>query len=225
MLAKDNWRRSIRPRIAEAQRRLLAIPTEELARCSGFVLRRSQLEACLFDMPIAVSLPDFVAHGVDGPVVPEETQILVLDYLLGADGTPPGGAFYAKVFRSYSSAALIRRLDGDAAAFHHAAGELGGEPLSLGDVSFSFRALPHLALAVVWWNGDGEFPAEATVLFDQSGSRALPIDGMAAMGRILCSELVRHAASGREQVPRTIGCSRTSRRHRASARSSKLDKE
>lgn len=219
MSAKNDWRRSIRPRIGEAQRRLLAIPAEDLARRSGFVLRGDRLEAHFFDMSIAVDLPSVVAHAADGSAIPEETQILLLDYLLTADGTVPGGrfvgfselpggGFYGEAFRSYSSARLIRRLDGDAAAFRSAAGKLGGEPLSLGDASFSFRALPHLALAAVWWNGDDEFPAEATVLFDQTGSLPLPIDGMAAIGRILCSRLVHCAARGREQLPRTMGRSR-----------------
>jgi hypothetical protein len=68
---------------------------------------------------------------------------------------------------------------------------LGGESFDIGDAAYSFRALPQLPMAVVWWAGDEEFPAKASVLFDEAASHYLPTDGLAILGRMLCRKLAK----------------------------------
>lgn len=85
---------------------------------------------------------------------------------------------------------LVSELDGELARFRHAVDRFGGVSFSLGDAAASFRALPNINLAVVWWAGDDEFPATANVLFDSVASHALPIDGLAGLDRLLCRGLV-----------------------------------
>ena len=68
---------------------------------------------------------------------------------------------------------------------------MGGESLELGDAAYVFRALPQLPLAVVWWAGDEELSAEASVLFDATVGHYLPTDGLAILGRMLCRKLVK----------------------------------
>jgi len=63
----------------------------------------------------------------------------------------------------------------------------------MGDASYTFRALPQLPVAVVWWAGDDEFPAKASVLFDETSSHYLPTDGLAILGRMLCRKLANLA--------------------------------
>jgi Domain of unknown function (DUF3786) len=212
MPIKDQWRDSIRPRIDTAQQALQAMDVADVVRRSGAILCNNRLEIALFSTPLQITLPGFEVCTTVGVSCREETQILVLDYLNRAkserssDGFQhsnrwigfqelPDGTFYAKAFRSYTSDALLKTLDGDIDRFRYAADGFSGKPFSLGDAAAAFRALPNINLAVVWWAGDSEFPATSNVLFDSAAVNALPIDGMAALGRLLCQGLARFDAA------------------------------
>ena len=210
MPTKDQWRDSIRPRIESAQQALQAMDVADLVRRSGARLCDNVLELSLFSTPLQIALPDFDVRMEPGISCREETQILILDYLTRAKSERssnefqsanrwsgfqelPDGAFYVVAFRSYTSHALVTELNGDTDRFRRACEGFRGQPFSLGDVAASFHALPNVELAVVWWAGDDEFPAQANVLFDRTAANALPIDGMAALGRLLCRGLVTSA--------------------------------
>lgn len=149
-----------------------------------------------------VRWPELVVEEPSGEESPEELQALVLDYLAGADGSSPTGRwlgfrelphgdFYWQAFQGYSGDDLVRALNGNSAAFRRGAERLGGSPVALGDAAYAFRALPNVPLAVVWWEGDEEFPPQAAVLFDAVASHYLPTDGLAILGRMLCRRLVK----------------------------------
>ncbi len=130
------------------------------------------------------------------------TCILLLHYLLQADGTPlaskwiafrslPGGLGYDAAFEGRASQRLARTFGTDRSAFESAARALGGESLTFGDASFLFRTLPRLWLAVVLYLADEEFPASANVLFDASASHYLPTEDIAVLGGLLASRLIK----------------------------------
>lgn len=197
------WRESLHPRIEEARKALSQVDLVELAHRSGSSLQEAQLGLPLFGKIIVVRVPEFVAFDpAKDEDCPEELQILLLDYLKKGDDTQPtgrwigfrelpDGGFYWRAFQGYSGDQLVRDLAGDIAAFRRAAKQLGGESLDIGDAAYAFRALPHLPLAVVWWAGDEEFPAKASVLFDAAASHYLPTDGLAILGRMLCRKLAK----------------------------------
>jgi len=199
----EEWRRSLRPRIAEARAELLGRDPAELARLAGAEYRGGELRLRLFDREYRIPHPELVAYEQEGgEPVPEEVQALLLDYLRHADGTEPkgewlafreleGGQFYYKAFQGYSGDHLARSLGDDLEGLRRAAERLGGEPLELGDLSFKFAVLPHLWLAVVYWQGDEEFPPRASVLFDTAAAHYLPTDGLAILGRWLCAKLIK----------------------------------
>jgi hypothetical protein len=143
------------------------------------------------------------------------SRILILHYLLTADGTPlgaewiafrnlPGGLGYYAAFQGRSALRLAHAFGTDLPAFETAAGALGGERLSFGDASFSFRLLPRVWLAVVLHLADDEFPATANVLFDSETSHYLPTEDLAVLGGILASRLIKagQAASQKAVRPR-----------------------
>ncbi|MGQ9598230.1 MAG: DUF3786 domain-containing protein [Anaerolineae bacterium] len=148
----------------------------------------------------------------DGTVYPVEkteeadvvTRILLLHYLLTADGTPladrwiafrnlPGGLGYDEAFQRRAEHRLVQVFGQDPRAFEAAAQALGGERLNFGDVSFAFRILPRVWLAVVLYVADEEFPASANVLFDAAAGHYLPTEDLAVLGGMLAGRLVKAA--------------------------------
>ena len=202
-MSNKEWRASLRPRIDEARRELAQVDPEELARRGELTFQEGRLDVALFGKVYVIRLPEFVATEPEtGEDCPEELQILLLDYLKNGDGTKPtgrwigfrelpDGGFYWRAFQGYSGDQFVRDLGGDIEAFHRAAKRLGGEPLEMGDASYAFQALPQLLMAVVWWAGDEELPAKASVLFDEMASHYLPTDGLAILGRMLCRKLAK----------------------------------
>ena len=140
----------------------------------------------------------------DGQDVDIATHIILLHYLLTADGAPmssewisfrnlPGGLGYYASFQGRASLRLSGTFGADAQAFEAAARALGGERLSFGDASFMFRVLPRVWMAVVLYLADEEFPAEANVLFDASTAHYLPTEDAAVLGGLLAGRLIKAA--------------------------------
>jgi len=228
MTTKDQWRASIRPRIERARQTLREVDPVYLADYCGGKLQDGTLQLSLLTTPLKISTPEFIVQSNAGAICPEETQILILDYLLFSKNrsmrrldTPywiafqeiPDGAFYAKAFRSYTSDVIMGRLDGDTDRFRRISMRIGGKAFPMGDASFSFQVLPGIYLAIIWWAGDEEFPAYANVLFDQFMARALPIDGMAALGRLLCRQFLAAVDKEDEDSRRTIDAAQSTRSH------------
>lgn len=130
------------------------------------------------------------------------TQILLLHYLLTADGTPlagewvafrylPDGRVYESAFEGRAPRELARVFGRDREGFVRAARALHGSELRFGDASFSFRPLPRVLLACVLWLGDDEVPASAKVLFDAAAGHYLPTEDLAAVGGMLAGRLCK----------------------------------
>ncbi len=199
----EGWRRSFGPRIAEARVELSERDPTELASWSGAEYRDGELRLRLFEKAYRITCPELVAYELaSNEPAPEELQALLLDYLCRADGTPPAGEwlafrelpqgqFYYRAFQGYSGDSLARAFGNDLEGFRNAVGILRGRSLEFGDASSSFQVLPHLWMAVVYWQGDEEFPPQASVLFDAAAGRYLPTDGLAILGRWLCAKLVQ----------------------------------
>jgi hypothetical protein len=151
--------------------------------------------------------------GAAAPPAHAAVAILLLHYLLTADGTPPSGAwaayrelpdglFYAATFAARAEEPLTRAFAGTAPqgsgpagldVFRDAARRAGGDALTLGDASFRFAALPRLEVAVLVWAGDDAEPGEARVLFDASAGHYLPAEDLAGLGGQLAHQLVAAA--------------------------------
>jgi hypothetical protein len=130
------------------------------------------------------------------------TAILLLHYLVTADGAPfgdkwiafrnlPGGMGYDAAFQGRANLRLAHAFGTDLSSFEGACRKLRGERLSFGDASFAFRVLPRLWLAVVLYLADEEFPASANVLFDGAASHYLSTEDLAVLGGMLASRLIK----------------------------------
>ena len=200
-------------RVEELRRRVqFSDPFELAARCAVQYLPRDEDRAQgefrleMWGRPTRVSYPEMVAQdATNGQELPNYLQAMLLYYLATCDGTPasgqwiafselPDGRFYAQAFQGYTGVPLAQAFGEDLAAFSQAAEACSGERrYSFGDMAYAFQALPRVALLVVLWQGDEDFPSTCQVLFEASISHCLPTDVCAILGSQLTRQLIKAA--------------------------------
>jgi hypothetical protein len=202
----QQWYDRLAPVVEEARATLREIEPNKLVLRSGCGRDTDgNLRLTFFRQEYIISGDGFAVRRADtGEEMPSFIQSLILTYLVTADGTVPsnrwisfrelpGGMFYAQAFQSYSGDRLVRELGGGIAALRRAAERLDGEPLALGDVGYAFTVLPRVRLALVYWEGDEEFPSQAQVLFEDAAAHYLPTDGLAILGSQLVGKILKAA--------------------------------
>ncbi|MGB9886715.1 MAG: DUF3786 domain-containing protein [Moorellales bacterium] len=188
-----------------------ADPATMAVRAGAELVPPSLMRLVYFRRPVLVAHPQGEVRAETGPPLSRREQILILHYLVTASGAPPerqwigfaqipGGHIYLQPFRQRCVRPLIARFGSDLAALARAAEALGGQPLAMGDAAYALPVLPRVDLAVVLWQGDEEFPANATVLFDRAVSAYLSLEDCATLAQLAAAYLV-NTASGRSQVP------------------------
>jgi len=149
-----------------------------------------------------------------GPISLRE-EILILHYLEKARGNPltgewisfaeiPGGTFYHPVFLKRCRTPLVKYFGEipDSLLFS-AIDEVRGEPWSMGDVGVKIQAFPFVALGLVLWKGDAEFPPDGNVLFDSSITGYLPVEDIVILAETVVWKLIKKKNAN--SPPRTPG--------------------
>lgn len=130
-------------------------------------------------------------------------QTLLLYYLVTADGASlnekwvslaglPNGLIYNAAFQGYTGDDLVRAFGFNLDAFQAACLKASGVQTDTGSASFIFQAFPRLPLMLTYWLGDEDFPSSCKVLFDESASHYLPVDGCAILGSMLTQRVIRN---------------------------------
>jgi hypothetical protein len=152
--------------------------------------------------PVVLSCLDFIARDQESQsVLPPIFQAMILYYFFSSRGsTQPGkwisfseladGQFYNAAFQGYTSKPLLQRFNDDYQAFHEACHNLCGEKISFGDGAYRFQILPKVALLLVHWQGDEEFPPSYKVLFEDIVDYHLPTDGCAILASMLIGKII-----------------------------------
>ncbi len=128
----------------------------------------------------------------DSKEVPLPEKIVILHYLLRADGSKltgnlinfrqiPDGHFYYSAFQKRATDPLRLTFGGNPKALLDCGIELGATPSKYGDYSIRVGVLPRVPLILVVWKGDDEFPPEASILFDDSIVNYLPVEDIAVI--------------------------------------------
>ena len=174
---------------------------------TSFINASGQIEVRFWGSDYIVRCPEISMQEVGtGQEPPIAIQILILHYLINADGTRladawisfrelPDGHIYDAAFRRRANLRLAEAFGNDLEGFVAAATTLGGERLTYGDASFLFSMFPRVRLAVVLYLGDDEFPASANVLFDAAAGHYLPIEDLAVLGGMLAGRLIKAGRS------------------------------
>ena len=202
----QQWFDRLAPVVEEARAVLRSVGPGKLALRSGCQQdENGDFRLAFFWQEYVISPQDLtVRRPATGEACSPFTQSLILTYLATADGTTPSsrwvgfrelpdGMFYVQAFQGYTGGRLVRELQGGIDGFRRGAEALGGEPLELGDAGYAFTVFPRVHLALVYWEGDDEFPSQARVLFEDSAARYMSTDGLAILGSQLVGRLLKSA--------------------------------
>jgi hypothetical protein len=204
----QEWLDRLAPVVAEARTTLRQVKPAKLALRSGCTQDgEGNFRLTFFWQDYIISNDDFaVQHAGTGKQPSSFTQSLILTYLATANGTTPSsrwigfrelpnGLFYVQAFQGYSGGRLVRELQDGIESFRLACAKLGGESLEIGDAGYIFDVLPRVHLALVYWEGDEEFPSQARVLFEDTAANYMPTDGLAILGSQLVGRVLKASRS------------------------------
>ncbi len=181
---------------------------EERAKKAGAEYQKGEdgekIIVYFFSEPYQIGFPQIEFYSPSKKVVSQVTRILLLHYLIRADGNPltgkwvaykdiPGGLLYAGVFARRVTEPLQRRFGKSAKSFREAGIKLGGAAAEFGNASFILRAFPRVPLQYVLWEGDEEFPSSVQLLFDASVDHYLALEDMVVLGQVTTGRLINRS--------------------------------
>ena len=101
----------------------------------------------------------------------------------------PGGPTFFRGPHLLPTNLISNRFGNDLQSFCERCKKLGGTQLQLADAAFSFIITKDIPVAVLYWIGDEEFPAEAKILYDKSIAEPLPLDIVFALAFEVCNRI------------------------------------
>lgn len=172
---------------------LSALEPPEVCARTGTSFSSGCYEIAFMDGRYRLDMTSQSVTGPEGHPVPAgELGLLLLAYLVDAKDIELGGKWISE--KEVPGGSLFftgphkMPVDGIAAKYGTSpkdliarAEALGGTALEYGDASVAFKALPRIPLAFVLWEVDDEFPAEVTVMFDETIKQHIPVDVILAL--------------------------------------------
>lgn len=153
--------------------------------------------------------PDKLTIGHEAPPITpphEYFYLFVIYYLLRVKGSPlsgewisekdlPGGPTFFRGPHLIPTDMISRRFGDDLQFFTAWCHQLGGTPVEMADAAFRFEITPEIPVAVLYWSGDEDFPAEAKILYDRSITEVLTLDILFALAVGVCSRISQGGSS------------------------------
>ncbi len=109
--------------------------------------------------------------------------------LVGVEGLGPGGFFFRGSHRLPLDE-LATAFGSNPALLHEVGRRFNAVSQPFGDAAIQLSVLPRISLVIVIWGADDEFPARASILFDQSATAQLPLDALFAAGTLSINTIV-----------------------------------
>jgi hypothetical protein len=101
----------------------------------------------------------------------------------------PTARSYADVYRQRALARLCRTAGRDAGGLRAAAAALGAGVVDAGDAAFDFLVFPRLAVRLIWYAADEEFPPSATLLLPANVECCFCAEDIVVLSECLVSRL------------------------------------
>lgn len=143
------------------------------------------------------------AFALEGEAPSVWIKIFLMIYVTRANGNPPVGEWAAfrelpntvSKSKSFEDCAekIAEAFSGDLEGLDRAATGLGGEPSGFGsaDRTYLFHALPRVDLLLLFWDGEEEFPARASLLVDRG-----VLDYLDQEALVFCAEALAQKLKG-----------------------------
>jgi len=126
-------------------------------------------------------LTTLLTHYADGNPQPPKGNLVKYK-------TFPGGCAYESSLNKRALEPIADYFGQNPTELTKAAELLGGKPLSHGDSSVEIEALKGIPLTFTVWAAE-EYPASATVLYDQTANSYLPVEDLAILAEITSARL------------------------------------
>lgn len=178
----------------------------QLAELTGTSLRKKDGDNVFgfhyWGKPVVFSSSDFLARDSESQrPLPPIHQAMIMYYFHSSKGSPPtgnwisfselsDGQFYNSAFQGYTAQKLGQYFQMDYDKFEARNEDLCGVRIDFGDGAFRHQILPQIAILVVYWKGDEEFPPSYKILFEDIADYHLPTDGCAILGSMLVGKLM-----------------------------------
>ena len=188
--------------IAKALDEMKGISPNAVASMSGTYYDGSKFRVSFFNRVFLVYHPEVrVVEEDSSAPVPQFLEIIILHYLLQANGVAvagewiayrqlPGAIIFERRFIQMTMAPLLRTFGDDVEAFSKASVALGGIPVTgIGDAAFKFIALPNIPMACIFYQGEEEIPSSVNILFDAAAENYLPTEDLSLVGTYLVGAL------------------------------------
>jgi hypothetical protein len=179
---------------------------DQLAELTGTSLRKENgdgvFEFLYWGKPVVFSSSDFIARDPETRhPLPPIHQAMILYYFHSSKGSPAtgnwisfselaDGQFYNSAFQGYTARKLAQYFQTDYEKFEVRNENQCGIKVDFGDGAFRYQILPQLAILIVFWKGDDEFPPSYKILFEDIADYHLPTDGCAILGSMLVGKLI-----------------------------------
>ncbi|MHC4158199.1 MAG: DUF3786 domain-containing protein, partial [Planctomycetota bacterium] len=108
----------------------------------------------------------------------------------------PGGEFFFRGPHVLPTRKLAEIFGAKPELLYEAGKRLGAKKCDFGDGSVELLVLPRIPLTFVVWAGDEEFAARGSILFDQTASEQMPLDGLLAAINLAVDAVISSVAAG-----------------------------
>jgi hypothetical protein len=139
--------------------------------------------------------------GTESVDTPFLEQLCILVYLINSTDTGLSGnlvkaeklevgQFFFRGHHALPTSELEQAFGSEPESIYTASNGLDARKYDFGDASIQINVLPRLPITVVIWRGDEEFDAHASVLFDQTAPRQLPLDALLVAVTLMVKALI-----------------------------------
>ncbi len=167
-----------------------------------FQEQKSFFTVPFMNRPYRVFHPGGEVAGTGGEEISLYLSILILHYLVTADGKPlsgrwisyrhlPGGDIYMEPFRRRAVLPFLKAFGSDPDSFVQAASALGGRRLEGSGTGMVIPVFPRVPINFTLWPGDDELPPSAAILFDAQAASYLPTEDYAHLPALVVEAMQR----------------------------------
>lgn len=131
-------------------------------------------------------------------------ELCILAYLINSQDLPaagkltppqalPGGEFFFRGPHKLNTDKLEKAFGQNPERLYDVTDRFTAKRYKFGDAAIELYVLPRIPLTIVIWRGDDEFPARASILFDQTAASQLLLDALWAAANLAIKKVIEAA--------------------------------